>query len=169
MLFNTIGYRLLLYYKSNASTVAINQKIDAQQYAEADLMELTIPLNMPYYSDQPLENTYGEIEIKGTHYAYVKRMVSNNELHIWCLPNKSKTALQQLKNQSNAALSAHEPNNKPAKNNTLKIFEYDGTIQSNSTMTPVLNPISQPCNSYYLNSKPQFEPSSIQHPPEVIA
>lgn len=79
--------------------MALETKIDNSDYDESSLFEIRIPLNAPYLADNTteFERFDGEVELDGVHYKYVKRKVVNGELVLLCLPNKSKTELQNSK------------------------------------------------------------------------
>lgn len=98
MLFNTVGYRFAFSILEKKSTQQLDLTIDEGKYKVQHLIEIKIPLNMPYFSDKEYEAAYGETEIDGTHYQYVKRKVSNNTLYLLCLPNDDKTSLITAKN-----------------------------------------------------------------------
>ncbi len=110
MLFNTVGYRFAFSYLEKKATTQLDLAIDAGKYDERNLIEIKIPLNMPYFSDKEYEIAYGETEFDGKHYHYVKRKVSNNTLYLLCLPNNDKTILLAAKNNI-------EKNNLEATNN----------------------------------------------------
>jgi hypothetical protein len=93
MVFNLLGYRWLFSVIEKNATANLEQKIAAGKYSDEQLVEISIPLNMPYYSDKDYENVYGETDWNGEHYRYVKRKVSGNTLYLLCLPNKEKQAL----------------------------------------------------------------------------
>jgi hypothetical protein len=78
--------------KASNSLVA---KLDNNDYDEADLIEMRVSLNLPYQNDQSeFERINGEIEINGTHYNYVKRRIDKGELVVMCIPNQSKTRIE---------------------------------------------------------------------------
>ncbi len=93
LLFNAVGYRFVFSILEKKATTILNKKIDGSNFDEANLVEIKIPLNMPYYSDKEYEAVTGEIEIDGKHLQYVKRKVSGNTLYLMCLPNDDKTNL----------------------------------------------------------------------------
>jgi hypothetical protein len=99
MVFNLAGYRWLFSAIEKHTTANLEQKITAGKYSNEQLVEIQIPLNMPYYSDKDYENVYGETDWNGEHYRYVKRKVSGNTLYLLCLPNKEKTSLVKVKNE----------------------------------------------------------------------
>ena len=98
MVFNLAGYRWLLSAIEKRATARLEQKIAASQYTEDQLVEIRIPLNMPYYADKDFENVYGETDFNGEHYRYVKRKVSGNTLYLLCIPNKEKTNIVKASN-----------------------------------------------------------------------
>ena len=105
MVFNLAGYRWLFSAIENNATAILEQKISAGNYSDDQLIEIRIPLNMPYYSDKEYENVYGETDWNGEHFRYVKRKVSGNTLYLLCLPNKEKTSLVKVKNEFTKAVN----------------------------------------------------------------
>jgi sulfur relay (sulfurtransferase) DsrC/TusE family protein len=98
LLFNFVGYRLLfdvLQQKANKELVA---KLDNNQYNDADLITLTVPLSMPYLADsKDFERKGGEIAIGGKIYHYVKQKISHGNLILKCVPDEQKMHLQNAK------------------------------------------------------------------------
>jgi hypothetical protein len=73
--------------------------VDKSEYNANELLEITIPFSAPYQISHPgFERCYGEIEISGTHYTYVKRRFYNDSLTLLCLPNKERTAIVNAEN-----------------------------------------------------------------------
>ena len=124
MVFNLAGYRLLFCAIEENVTANLEQKIAAGKYSDEQLVEISIPLNMPYYSDKDYENVYGETDWNGEHYRYVKRKVSGNTLYLLCLPNKEKTSIVKVKNEFTKAVN-DIPGNKQGsqeKNGFIKLL-----------------------------------------------
>lgn len=94
--FNWIGYRLLSGFMENKADVALETKIDKSDYDESSLIEIKVPLNAPYLSDNAteFERYDGELELDGVHYKYVKRKIVDGELVLLCIPNNTKNELQ---------------------------------------------------------------------------
>ena len=105
MVFNLAGYRWLFSAIEKNATANLEQKISAGKYSDEQLVEIRIPLNMPYFSDKDYEEVYGETDFNGEHYQYVKRKVSGNTLYLLCLPNKEKTSLVKVKNEFTKAVN----------------------------------------------------------------
>jgi hypothetical protein len=99
-LFNWFGYRLLSDYLQHRADTQLETRLDQQQYNEASLIEIRIPLNMPYQNvSSEFERYDGEVEFNGIHYKYVKRKVTNGELILLCLPNENRMRLLNARDE----------------------------------------------------------------------
>ena len=98
--FNTGGYRILFEQMEKAASVRLVQQLDEEQYQDDQLIELKVPLPMPYQTNwAEFERYDGEIEVAGIHYNYVKRKVWNDTLILLCIPNQGKMKLNSAKEQ----------------------------------------------------------------------
>ncbi|MET0637433.1 MAG: hypothetical protein ABWZ25_15485 [Chitinophagaceae bacterium] len=92
--FNFAGYTLvfdILIKRSDSQLVA---RLDKSNYDERNLVEVKIPLNLPYLlSSTAYERCDGSIEHQGIIYNYVKRRVFNDTLSVLCIPNQQKTSI----------------------------------------------------------------------------
>ena len=55
-LFNWFGYRLLSDYLQHRSDTRLESQLDQNQYNEASLIEIRIPLNMPHQRLSKMKN-----------------------------------------------------------------------------------------------------------------
>lgn len=93
-LFNFGGYRLVFDQLEKQNGRVMVQRIDADAYRDQDLVEVRVPVNLPYQSNwKEFERYDGEIYMNGVHYNYVKRKLQNDTLILLCLPNAEKTRL----------------------------------------------------------------------------
>lgn len=116
LLFNWIGYRFVAHYLEQKADQSLEAKLDRNDYQESQLVEMRIPLNLPYLNDQPeFERVDGEVELNGQIYKYVKRKVVNGELVVLCVPNKDKMRLQTAKNDFFKLVNDLQHNNKGKK------------------------------------------------------
>ncbi len=100
LFFNWYGYRIVMDILAAKADTRLEARIDNQEYAEEDLVEISIPLNIPYQINQPeFERHYGEVEIDGQVYSYVKRKVENGFLVLKCIPNESRQDIEQGGNE----------------------------------------------------------------------
>lgn len=98
LVFNWYGYQLLISYVETKATTHLQAKLDNDQYDESTLIQIRVPLNMPYIADwDNFEKFEGETQINGIHYKYVKRKIEKGELVLLCIPNQQKTSLQAAK------------------------------------------------------------------------
>src|SRR5436190_173113 len=169
MVFNLAGYRWLFSAIEKNATAKLEQKISAGQYSNEQLVEIRIPLNMPYYSDKDYEDVYGETDWNGDHYRYVKRKVSDNTLFLLCLPNKEKTSIVNVKNEFTKAVN-DIPGNKQGsqqKNGLIKLLTTEFRV--NQT-TFEINNFSISSLSYVsknAEAKDLFIPLTDAQPPEA--
>jgi len=89
---------LLFGYLIRQSSHQLVYKIDKHIYQDKDLVEIKIPLRVPYFSSwsdyEPFE---GEITINNSHHNYVKRKIARDTLFLLCLPNTEKDNLVAAK------------------------------------------------------------------------
>lgn len=94
--FNWFGYKLVINYFQKQADRRLESRIDVNDYDESQLIEIKVALDMPYQNNwSSFERNYGEIEIGGKIYTYVKRKVEDGYLILKCIPN---TAKQKIKN-----------------------------------------------------------------------
>jgi hypothetical protein len=105
LLFYTAGYRMLFSIMENNASAKLEKQINSGKYNEDELVEVRIPLSMPYYSDKEFESVSGETDWNGNHYQYVKRKVEGNTLVLLCLPNFEKNTIAAVENDLTKNLS----------------------------------------------------------------
>jgi hypothetical protein len=98
--------------------------LDENRYNESDLVQLKYALNVPYIiNDVSYERCDGQIELNGIQYNYVKRMVKNDTLYLYCIPNNQKTELNNTKNQF-AKQNSDNPSSKTTGQSVLKKVNF---------------------------------------------
>lgn len=115
LLLNAGAYNLVISFFATRAAQKLEAKIDQQDYDEASLVEITVDLNMPYqerYTE--FERHYGQINIEGKSYTYVKKKIQGDVVIFKCIANKSAQSLKELKNHLAKANSNGESNS-PAK------------------------------------------------------
>ncbi len=99
-------------------------KLDKSLYDESQLIELKVPINLPYQSNWSAYQRYdGEIEVEGVMYKYVKRKVANDTLYLMCIPNTKKMSLETAKNDF-FKLSNDLQNNDSKKSDNSKTISF---------------------------------------------
>lgn len=133
LLFNWFGYRLVVNYLQQKSDSYLEAKLDKNQYNDSQLIELKIPIHLAYQSSwSSFERCYGEIEMNGTLYKYVKRKVANDTLYLKCIPNIDKMNLETAQddffkntNDLNQNNSSNKSDNSKAGALKRLMSEYD--------------------------------------------
>lgn len=132
LLFNWYGYRFFTNYLQQKADRQLESQIDLNQYDESQLVEIKVALDMPYQNDQAnFERHYGEIEINGNVYTYVKRKIENGYLVLKCLPNDAKQQIKNVDNnlfKANNGIDQEHSNGKstPVNSNSKNVFsDYD--------------------------------------------
>ncbi|MGC4035133.1 MAG: hypothetical protein QM764_04165 [Chitinophagaceae bacterium] len=169
LVFNFWGYRWTLAYMEKKSTVRLEQKIDAGNYDESQLVEVKIPLNLPYYTDwNEYRSDYGEAQLNGENYQCVKRKVVGDTLYLLCLPHVEKNTLQLAKSDyfksvNNIQHDGQQKGNQPASVKLmLSEFLPNDEIAYRCDIHPsILSPFSK---DICLLS--QFDPLTAAQPPE---
>jgi hypothetical protein len=132
LFFNWYGYRIVISLMQDNSDRKLESRIDKSDYDESQLIEITVALNMPYqerFTD--FERHYGEIEIDGKSYTYVKRKIAGDVVIFKCIANKSKQELTTIKNdldKANSGIDTDNPGKQQKQSSFAKNFwsEYDG-------------------------------------------
>ncbi|MEO9031751.1 MAG: hypothetical protein ABI285_00820 [Ginsengibacter sp.] len=98
-LFNLFGYRMVVEFMQHKVSDQLEARLDKNLYDESQLIELKVPINLPYQTNWSAYQRFdGEIEIGGTLYKYVKRKITNDTLYLMCIPNTKKMHLETAKN-----------------------------------------------------------------------
>jgi hypothetical protein len=134
LLFNWYGYRFVTSYLQKKADGQLEARLDVNDYNEAELLEIRIPLNMPYQNNSSsFERHYGEINLDGKIYTYVKRKIEDGYLVLKCISNDVK---QKIKKADNILFTVNNgldqenngKSNSPANNifkNLLSDFDDD--------------------------------------------
>lgn len=129
-IFNLFGYKLVLHYWERHENASVLAKLDREQYNKEDLVEVKIPLNLPYHNNwKEFERFDGEIDIKGTHYRYVMRKIYNDSLILLCIPNEVKTKLQTARDHFFSLVNDLQKTSgqkKSTDTNSLPAFKFGG-------------------------------------------
>jgi len=98
LLFNCCGYRWVINIVQQHADTKLEAKLDRNEYDESQLIEIKVPVSLPYQTDWASFERYdGEIEVNGIHYKYVKRKIQDGQLLLKCIPNQTKQRLETAK------------------------------------------------------------------------
>jgi hypothetical protein len=130
-LFNLGGYLLAFGLLINQSDDRFIARIDKNNYDDTHLVQIVIPLNLPYMQNTGgFERVDGSVEKEGVKYSYVKRRIYNDSLYILCLPNNERTSLVNQRTKYSAGVNDFEIAKKAKKSsakNLVNAAEYNYT------------------------------------------
>ena len=93
-LVNITGSKLFFLFLVNKNDAEFTNQIDLGKYEAEHLVQIKVPLNLPYYSSTvKYERYYGEVNRNGIFFNYVMRKVMNDTAYYLCLPNMAKAKL----------------------------------------------------------------------------
>ena len=89
---------------SNANQ-SLEAALDDNKYNENELISIKKAIHLPYYNNtRDFTRTYGEVEMNGVFYKYVKSRIYNDSLEMLCIPNTSKQQLLNSKDNFTQAI-----------------------------------------------------------------
>lgn len=133
--FYAFGYTLFFSVMENAADQRMMALLDNNRYDESDLVLLKFALYAPYIqSSGGYQRCDGQIELNGTQYNYVKRMVRNDTLYLYCIANKQKT---DLNNTKNLYAQQHSDNSLDKKADQPSLKQFSFTQEYNIAVTEV--------------------------------
>ena len=160
---NILGAQLFFSLAEKFSDQQMTANLDENKYNESDLIQLRLPLNIPYTTDRKdYERCDGNIVINGIHYNYVKRIVYNDTIYLYCIPNLQRTALNSVKNEfasRNADLPVNKKNDQPGANRNGFMNEYNVSLFQYN----FLSLSGSHCGSYFSNND-NTSPGFIDYP-----
>ena len=95
LLLNVMGYYGLFLGLKYKNSLQVTQRLNADDYHEAETVTIKIPLTIPYYGDTEFERVDGEIEHNGEFYRLVKQKLEKDTLHIVCIKDVKRKHIQQ--------------------------------------------------------------------------
>jgi len=99
-LFNIGGYYLVFWSLRADARQDLLHRLDAEKYAEDELIVLTVPLSLPYpIQENDYERVNGEFEYGGEYYNLVKQRLENDTLFMVCIKNHQEKRLVNAMNE----------------------------------------------------------------------
>ncbi len=159
LLFNNGGYHLLTRYMEQQQDTRLELQLDAKQYDESTLIEIRVPVNLPYQTDwKEFERVNGEVTFNGMHYKFVERKLQGGEMIYKCIPNQGKALIVNARDNFfklvNDLQTKHSSNKKPSSTSqTVKIFNFGYCEQM---------------KSWVFHTTPNLSSSSLFHQTEAV-
>jgi hypothetical protein len=173
-LFSFGGYQLLFKQAEHQQGKNFIAQLDQQSFNENDLIEIKVPIELPYMQNwDDYERYDGEVIIEGVHYNYVKRKLVNDSMSFLCIPNVEKNRLYNARETFFAMVNDIEKNDgkknppsSPVKVVKLAIVDYTEPVSAFQFVLPEVK--SNPHATVYLFSLSSPFLLDIEHPPATL-
>jgi hypothetical protein len=137
------GYQLLVQHWQQQAYRQMVTRIDRAEYDEKDLIEISAPLELPYYTDwQDFERCDGQVQLNGVSYNYVARKYASNVMIYKCIPNHQQQAVKEGKKNADQiafADASGKQQKKPARIAYTGLGEYDHVFMNYQNGLPPQN------------------------------
>ena len=173
LLFNTAGYRMAISFIDERQDQRLETLLDNHEYEESELMEIRVELNMPYQQRfTEFERHYGELNIDGHTYTYVKRKIEGDVAIFKCIANPSKQQLSSLHDEmtlANSNADMDQPGSQQKQNSFAKNIGAEYDEQMNFAMEKPFSHITIKPGAHYLFRVQNTHLNTPHQPPEFIS
>lgn len=162
------GYRWVFNYLQQQSDKRLEASLDRNEYNEADLITITVPISLPYINNQQdFERVDGEITVEGKIYKYVKRKIADGNLVLLCLPDYNKMKIESAKDDFFKYANDLAQNNQSKKSDNSKSGVFKNLVSEFVEFTSYFTPACFPVKHIHTNCmQPNFYASSPHTTPE---
>lgn len=172
--FNLFGYRLFVSFMVSSVDQSLEISLDNNDYNEAQLISIKKPINLPYYNNaKDFTRAYGEVEMNGVHYKYVKSRIYNDSLEMLCIPNTSKQQLLESKDKFTDVVFDIQKNANKKSSNSHKVFSLIKILSEFERHTDVdlslsYTSVALQNTSYYKANSGVLHKATIEQPPDCF-
>ncbi len=170
--FNLFGYRLFVSFMVSNANQSLEIALDNNNYSEENLISIKKPTNLPYYNNtKDFTRVYGEVEMNGVLYTYVKSRIYNDSLEMLCIPNTSKQQLLNSKDNFAAVVfDLQKDTNKKSgeSNKTFSFLKMLGEFEDNANFNFTISSkaIAFKNNTHYIANTVAKHKATIEQPPD---
>lgn len=174
LFFNLGGYRIIIPFLQSQADRRLEALLDNNEYDESELVEIRVPMNLPYQQRfTSFERHYGEIEIDGRSYTYVKSRIDGDVVIFKCIANASKQELKAIENNITKTNSAADMDQngqskqQPFSMAKKALGDYDGHHDFEISLTAPGRKHFTPNNGHWPLLQPAI--NTPHQPPEMSA
>ena len=143
LVFNWFGYRVMVDYLQQKVDTRLENHLNDNQYDESQMIEIKIPLHLPYQSTWSSYERYdGEVEFNGSYYKYVKRKLADDTLYLKCINNPAKSRLELAKNDFFKNTNDVSQSSNKSDNNKSSLKKASLDYDDHFSAHPVINNVS---------------------------
>jgi hypothetical protein len=161
-------------YAQHQSDTRLQASLDNEEYNEADLFTIKVPLSVAYQVDrEDFERVDGEVNYLGKIYKYVKRKMVDGQLILLCLPDDNKMQLEAaktdfFKNTNDLTQANHSKKTNHSKAGIFKnlLGDYVTNTSDHTTALQILPQTHRVLK--HLDQLPTSPHNSPEQPPDFI-
>lgn len=170
MLFSSAGYRLWVNWLEWRAQQLLQQDIEANLYNTDELIEIQVPINLPYTTDwHQWEQIEGSVQADGKVYQYVERKLEKGYMTYRCLPNRQMEMVVNARDNFVQLGQTLLKNGSPTKPLAVKTVVTPPVFEMvENQLTLINNPDFTALSGKFLSYNAQFLPNpplSISVPP----
>ncbi len=158
----------------NNANQSLETALDKNDFNEEDLISIKTPINLPYYNNSSVfTRAYGEVEMNGVLYKYVKSRIYNDSLEMLCIPHTSKQQLLNSKdNFANAIFDLQKDASKKSSgsNKNMSFLKLLGEYENSVAWSLDINYLqtSLKNNTYCNINTGVLHKATVEQPPDAI-
>ena len=161
---NTMGYYAVFLGLQYKNSVAMTQRLDADQYDESQTITIEIPITVPYMTDDAdFKRVDGIFEYQGEFYRLVKQKYAKEKLTVICIKDTENKRINEA--MSEYAMSFADTGDDQSAKVTIS-FIKDYIPQTFSILTTSSGWQVDVVNDVYTNNLVPTFTTSVIHPPE---
>ena len=167
---NIFGYRFVANYFAAKSTLELQVTLDQNKYKESELVSFKIPLNQPYViNTDGFETAEGNIDYDGVNYQFVKKRIFNDSLEVVCIPNTTRTKIDNNKTDFTKQLNdlVNNSSSKNTNSQLLKSVFSDITQEHQFDIYTIVASSKLKHDAFYVNYATFDYLQCIAQPPEA--
>ena len=159
----------------NNANKTLETALDKNNYNDQALISIKTPINLPYYNNSSVfARAYGEVEMNGVLYTYVKSRIYNDSLEMLCIPNSSKQQLLNSKdNFTNVVFDLQKDSNKKStsSNKAFSFFKMLSEFEKNNdfSLNFFYTITSSKKHSFYNSNSGVLHKATIEQPPDTFS
>jgi hypothetical protein len=130
-LFNVGGYYLVFVALRFQANVELTKRLDADDYSREDLVELRLPVSLPYpLQENDFQRVDGKFEHNGQFYRLVKQKLENDVLIVICIKDKKEKQLDETMKDYSKLANDIPSSSKKSQNILSKLLKDFESLES---------------------------------------
>jgi len=171
LLFNWIGYRLVINYMESAADHSLEASLDADHYDESQLISIKVPAaHLSFYTHEgSFERATGTIAVAGLTYKFVKKRYCGDSLEFMCLADQGAMKFQSARTELFKIFNDLQSSQNKKTNHhseSYKVFPAEYENSQSAFSYHVLKPGASAFSNVHARFLPPVFHLAVEQPPE---